>query len=79
MKLISSWLKAGKPEGEVIALFGQAKLVKYPAGNYELVGGSKEHRDQAREWISLFFHEAVLTVRNSDRSPGVIEGSEAAG
>ncbi len=46
--------------GEVIASFGQARLVKYLDGKYELRDGSKEDRLAAREWISLFCHYVVV-------------------
>ena len=49
-----------KDEGEVIASWGEAKLVKFLDGRLELKGGSKEHHREAREWISLFGHEAVV-------------------
>ncbi len=47
-------------EGEVIAYFGQARLVKKLDGKLELVDGSSDDRIAAREWISLFLHEAVV-------------------
>jgi hypothetical protein len=40
-----------KDEGEVIAAWGQAQLVKYLDGKLELKGGSKEDRLSAHEWI----------------------------
>jgi hypothetical protein len=49
--------------GEVIALFGEAKLVKTPDSKYELRGGSKGDRTAAQEWVSLFMHEMVLTFQ----------------
>jgi len=49
--------------GEVIALFGDAKLVKTPDSKYELRGGSKGDRTAAQEWVSLFMHEMVLTFQ----------------
>jgi hypothetical protein len=49
-----------KDEGEVLASWGEAKLVKRLDGKLELKGGSKEDRGQAREWISMFWHEAVV-------------------
>jgi len=49
--------------GEVIALFGDAKLVKTIDSKYELRGGSKQDRTAAQEWISLFMHELVLTFQ----------------
>jgi hypothetical protein len=49
-----------KDEGEVVASWGQARLVKYLDGKVELKGGSKEDRLAAHEWIFLFWHEAVV-------------------
>ena len=49
-----------KDEGEVIAAFGQAQLVKYLDGKLELKGGSREDRLAAKEWLSMFMHEAVV-------------------
>jgi hypothetical protein len=45
---------------EVIARFGKATLLKQPNGSWKLQGGSEEDRLSAREWISLFRHEAVV-------------------
>ena len=47
---------------EVIARFGKAALIKEPNGSWQLNGGSAEDRLSAREWISLFMHEAVLQL-----------------
>ena len=49
-----------KDEGETIAAFGQARLVKFLDGKLRLVGGSRDDQTAAKEWISLFFHEAVV-------------------
>ena len=49
-----------KDEGEIVAWFGEAKLVRFLDGKTELRGGSKNDRTAAREWISLFWHEAVV-------------------
>lgn len=43
-------------EGEVLAYFGKARLIKKLDGKLELVGGTDEDRTEAREWISLFLH-----------------------
>lgn len=43
-----------------IASFGQAKLVTNVTGRVRLLGGSSTDRAEAREWISLFFHDAIL-------------------
>jgi hypothetical protein len=40
--------------------WGEAKLIKHLDGKLELKGGSKEDHAEAREWISLFWHEAVV-------------------
>jgi hypothetical protein len=47
-------------EGEVIAYFGQARLVRRLDCKFELRGGSSEDHSAAKEWISLFMHEVVL-------------------
>lgn len=51
-----------KDEGAIIAEFGQAKLIKFLNGKYELRGGSKDDRLAAQEWISLFCHEVVARI-----------------
>jgi hypothetical protein len=45
----------------LIRQFGQAKLVKLPNGQHELLGGSDNDRAAAFEWSSLFAHEIVFT------------------
>lgn len=50
----------------MVATFGQAQLVRFADGRLELRGGSKEDHGEAREWISLFWHEAVIAVRVAD-------------
>ena len=47
-------------EGEVVASGGQAQLIKFLDGKLELRGGTKEDRMAAREWLSLFWHEAIV-------------------
>jgi hypothetical protein len=49
-----------RAEGEEIASFGQARLVKYLDGKYKLCGGSREDRLAAKEWISMFCHDIVV-------------------
>jgi len=48
-----------KDEGEVIAAWGEARLIKYLDDKLELKGGSNEDRIEAREWISMFLNDAV--------------------
>jgi hypothetical protein len=47
----------------VIARFGQATLVKTGNGRTEIRGGSPCDHTVAREWISLFMHDAVPRVK----------------
>ena len=47
-------------EGELIASWDEARLIKYLNGRTELRGGSDQDRAEAREWISMFWHEAVV-------------------
>ena len=49
-----------KDEGEVIASWGEAKLIKHWDGGLELRGGSRDDQGEAREWLSMFWHEAVV-------------------
>ena len=43
-----------------VARFGQASLVKTKEGRFALRGGSKSDHIEARDWASMFLHEAVL-------------------
>lgn len=47
---------------QLITHFGQAKLIRTPDGATELRGGQAQDFTTAKEWISLFMHEAVLKV-----------------
>ena len=54
------WLR--RDQGDLIATFGQARLVKDTRNNrFELIGGTPADHAQAREWVSLFCHEVVLS------------------
>jgi hypothetical protein len=58
MKLgLLNWIK--RPNERVIASFGQARIVKTIDGRMELRSGSMGDRVAAKEWISLFCHEAL--------------------
>ncbi len=41
--------------------FGQARLVRLPNGQHELIGGTADDNAAAREWCSLFEPEIVFT------------------
>jgi hypothetical protein len=48
---------------QVIATFGTARLVWWASarnGRHELIGGTLDDHAVAREWCSLFLHEAVF-------------------
>jgi hypothetical protein len=60
MKIKHLFPELAKKYGEVVATFGQAKLIHTLEGKWELVGGSTGDRLEAQEWISLFMHEAVV-------------------
>jgi hypothetical protein len=51
------WLKPA--DEELIASFGEARLVRDLDGKYKLLGGTPDDRTAAKEWISLFMHKAV--------------------
>jgi hypothetical protein len=46
---------------QIIQQFGDAKLVRLPNGQHELLGGTDADRSAAFEWVSLFAHEIVFT------------------
>lgn len=48
---------------EPTASFGEARLFRKPNGDYELVGGTSADRVAAKEWVSLFMHEASISFR----------------
>jgi len=49
-----------KDEGDMIATWGGAELIKHWDGRLELRAGSKEDREEARVLLSLFWHGAVV-------------------
>ena len=60
MKRKSEYYPPFKDEGEVMASWGEARLIKYLNGKLVLKGGSKEDRQAAHEWISMFLNNAVV-------------------
>jgi hypothetical protein len=49
-----------KDRGKVVTHFGQARLIKCLDSTMELQGGSVQDQAEAREWMPLFWHEAVV-------------------
>jgi hypothetical protein len=55
-------------EAEVLAVFGDAKLMKHMNGKVELRGGTAEDQRAAREWVEKFMPQIEATLpRASDR------------
>ena len=50
-----------RDQGEIVASFGAAELVRHDDGRWELRGGSSANHAAAREWTSLFQHEATFS------------------
>ena len=48
----------------LVARFGQARLVETRHGMVEVRGGTPADVVTAKEWISLFMHEAILRASN---------------
>ena len=74
MKLIN--LIPQRYRNHIVRQFGDAKLIRRPNGQHELVGGTDADRAAAYEWTSLFAHEIVFThfhredqARNRSRKP----------
>ncbi len=51
---------AGQDREEVVAVFGQGRLVQLSRVRVELRGGSREDEIEARSWVALFMPDVVL-------------------
>ncbi len=60
MKSKSEYYPPFRDEGEIMARWGEAQLIKYLDGKLVLKGGAKEDRIAARERISMFLNDAVV-------------------
>ena len=60
MKYNMRRLSLGFRAPRVVARFGLARLVETRYGAVEVRGGTTEELVAAKEWISLFMHEATL-------------------
>lgn len=47
-------------EGELLASFGEARLIKHRDGTCEIVGGTAGDRGEARDWVALFLQHVIL-------------------
>jgi hypothetical protein len=50
-------------EGETTAYFGEARLIRFLDGRFELHGGSEADRAAAREWIAAFLRNTPVRER----------------
>jgi hypothetical protein len=50
-----------KPQPRIVAAFGRSLLVRVAPYSYRLHSASAGDLTSAKEWVSLFMHEAVLT------------------
>ena len=50
----------------VVARFGRAKLLSRADGRVELRGGSTSDHTDAKDWVSLFMHDAVLRITRTN-------------
>ena len=62
-----NWLR--RKEGGALATLGGARLVKHLDGKIELIGGTPADHTAAKEWISLFLHDAVVSFPPSAKPP----------
>jgi hypothetical protein len=56
--------------GDAVAQFGNSLLIRQTDGKYRLAGGSRSDHAEAREWTSMFLHEAVLDSLDSASRDG---------
>jgi CheY-like chemotaxis protein len=56
----NSFTRLVSDAGNPVASFGAASLIRHRDGRWELRGGSPSDRTAAREWCSLFQHEATF-------------------
>jgi hypothetical protein len=51
-----------KTQRRIVASFGRANLVRITGSNYELHDASPDDLTAAKEWVSLFLHEACVAL-----------------
>ena len=54
-----------------LARFGAARLVRNSNGDYQLLGGTAADRTAAKEWVSLFMHEAAVSFWPGRRTTAI--------
>ncbi len=61
MNILAQWKESRRDDGRVIAYFGRARLLQKFDGRFEVVGGTVSDHTDAKQWVSLFLHEAAVT------------------
>jgi hypothetical protein len=69
MKTLAEFTRI-ETDGELIIRFGAGRLVRLTNGRLELRGGTPADHTAAKEWISLFHHEACFSVGRRLLPPG---------
>lgn len=59
MTMRIQWKTDVEAETDVVAEFGDCRIVRLADGRTEIRGGDGSNRDEAREWASMFCHEAL--------------------
>ncbi len=77
MKMIRTAFSPASGRLNLVRCFGQAALVSDALGRWKLLGGKSRDRQEAREWISLFCHEALVDTSAQD-SGSPMDASPAA-
>lgn len=57
---MKNYLRMKERPETLVARFGAAALIRARDGRFEVRGGSRSEHLEAREWVSLFQHEAVI-------------------
>ncbi len=63
MTMRMDWVRRSEEEVQVVATFGAARVVRLRGGRTEIRGGGRLEQAEAREWASMFCHEALLGRR----------------
>lgn len=69
MSLLGNFDWPRSAAGELVVVFGSARLFRLAGRRWELRGGTPAERAEVREWISLFLPEAVVSTRPPQAEP----------
>jgi hypothetical protein len=66
-----AWESSSADNGEWLASFGGARLIKHHDGTCEICGGNSEERGEARDWVTLFLQHVILRAPRRTRPAAV--------